>query len=180
MTRGRTPTGFTTRTALAHLLVQCSHSRQTGSPGSRQVVSEHDEVSDRAGSRYTSPKRCTRCCLRHDLTASAPRTKVISRLNTQPARAPVNASPAPLPSPTHDSGSLWIATPSTCDSFLHYNSPVSRRTDAVGTGITPRPPHRSVRAELPHTAPPLGSYGRDVAISTCRSHAVRSIRVTQY
>ena len=28
--------------------------------------------------------------------------------------------------------------------------------DAVGTGITPRPPHRSVRAELPHTAPTLG------------------------
>jgi hypothetical protein len=111
-----------------HILVRCSHSRQTGSPGSRQVVSEHDEVSDRAGSRYTSPKRCTRCCLRHDLTASAPRTKVISRLNTQPARAPVNASSAPLPPPTHDSGSPWIATPSACDSFLHYNSPVSRRT----------------------------------------------------
>jgi hypothetical protein len=28
--------------------------------------------------------------------------------------------------------------------------------DAVGTGITPRPPHRSVRAELPHTAPASG------------------------
>ena len=27
---------------------------------------------------------------------------------------------------------------------------------AVGTGITPRPPHRSVREELPHTAPTLG------------------------
>ena len=26
---------------------------------------------------------------------------------------------------------------------------------AVGTGIAPRPPHRSVRAELPHTAPAL-------------------------
>ena len=31
------------------------------------------------------------------------------------------------------------------------------RTDAVGTGITPRPPPRSVRAELPHTAPALGT-----------------------
>ena len=29
-------------------------------------------------------------------------------------------------------------------------------SDAVGTGITPRPPHRSVRAELPHTAPASG------------------------
>jgi hypothetical protein len=26
---------------------------------------------------------------------------------------------------------------------------------AVGTPIAERPPHRSVRAELPHTAPPL-------------------------
>ena len=26
---------------------------------------------------------------------------------------------------------------------------------AVGTGIAPRPPHRSVRAALPHTAPAL-------------------------
>src|SRR5450830_610013 len=27
---------------------------------------------------------------------------------------------------------------------------------AVGTEVTPRPPHRSVRAELPHTAPASG------------------------
>ena len=31
------------------------------------------------------------------------------------------------------------------------------QSDAVGTGITPRPPHRSVRAELPHTAPASGA-----------------------
>ena len=30
-----------------------------------------------------------------------------------------------------------------------------RELVAVGTGIAPRPPHRSVRAELPHTAPAL-------------------------
>lgn len=29
-------------------------------------------------------------------------------------------------------------------------------TVAVGTEVTPRPPHRSVRAELPHTAPASG------------------------
>jgi hypothetical protein len=28
---------------------------------------------------------------------------------------------------------------------------------AVGTAVTCRPPHRSVRAELPHTAPALGT-----------------------
>ena len=35
-------------------------------------------------------------------------------------------------------------------------------TIAVGTAIAGRPPHRSVRAELPHTALPLGGDGRDV------------------
>ena len=30
----------------------------------------------------------------------------------RPARAPVNASPAPSRTPTHDSGSPWVATPS--------------------------------------------------------------------
>ena len=32
---------------------------------------------------------------------------------------------------------------------------------AVGTPITQRPPHRSVRAELPHTAPTLGEWRRN-------------------
>src|SRR5262245_53337819 len=33
-------------------------------------------------------------------------------------------------------------------------------TIAVGTRITPRPPHRSVRARLRHTAPTLGGDGK--------------------
>jgi hypothetical protein len=33
-------------------------------------------------------------------------------------------------------------------------APESALGVAVGTSITARPPHRSVRAELPHTAPP--------------------------
>ncbi len=37
---------------------------------------------------------------------------LISRLNTVPARAPVNASPSPLRAPAHDSGSSWVAGPS--------------------------------------------------------------------
>ncbi|MHB1903694.1 MAG: hypothetical protein ACYCTG_06275 [Ferrimicrobium sp.] len=37
---------------------------------------------------------------------------LISRLNTWPARAPVNASPSPSRTPTHDSGSSWLAMPS--------------------------------------------------------------------
>jgi hypothetical protein len=159
MTRGRTPTGFTTRTALAPLLVRCSHSRSTGSPGSRQVVSEHDEVSDRAGSRYASPKRCTRCCLRQGLKASAPQTKVISRLNTQPARTPVNASPAPLPSPAHDSGPLQLAKLSTYVSFRHDNSPVSRRTrpnPSLKWSTNGRPPGPGLRYAVHFLSPGPG------------------------
>jgi hypothetical protein len=49
---------------------------------------------------------------------------IISQLNTQPACAPVNASPAALRLPTHDSGPGWLATPFLCDSFIHNSTPV--------------------------------------------------------
>ena len=68
-------------------------------------------VCDRAGSMGVSPKRRPRCDLRLVPTASAPqsahalrRGACISRLNTRPARPPVNASPTPLRMCTHDSG----------------------------------------------------------------------------
>jgi hypothetical protein len=48
----------------------------------------------------------------------------VSQPNTWPACAPVNASPAALRLPTHDSGSMWLAGPSSCDSFIHYFPPV--------------------------------------------------------
>ena len=37
---------------------------------------------------------------------------LFSRLNTQPMRTPVNASPSPSRGPTHDSGTVWFARPS--------------------------------------------------------------------
>src|SRR6266852_2514283 len=49
---------------------------------------------------------------------------IISQLNTQPACAPVNASPTALQLPTHDSGSGWLATPFLCDSFIYNSTPV--------------------------------------------------------
>ena len=52
-------------------------------------------VSDRAGLWYTSRYRCTRCCLPLSPTASASRRKCFTRLNTRPARSPVNASTPP-------------------------------------------------------------------------------------
>ena len=33
---------------------------------------------------------------------------------------------------------------------------LARKWVAVGTGVAPSPPHRTVRAELPHTAPTSG------------------------
>ena len=49
---------------------------------------------------------------------------IISQLNTQPACAPVNASPTVSRLPAHDSGPGWFATPFLCDSFIHYSTPV--------------------------------------------------------
>ena len=91
---------------------------------SREVLPHMHGVSDRAGSRRISRWRCFRCCLPLLLTASAPRREFLSRLNTRPARTPVNASPLPLRATTHDSGPSWAANPSTYDFCIHYTSPV--------------------------------------------------------
>jgi hypothetical protein len=81
-------------------------------------------VSDRAGARRVSRYRRAGWGLPLLLTASAPRRKSLSRLNTRPARAPVNASTPPSQVAPHDSGSVWVANPSPYDSFIHYTSPV--------------------------------------------------------
>jgi len=86
-------------------------------------------VSDRAGSGCALPYRRNRCGLPSSSTTSAPRSTRfrgawISRLNTQPARPPANASRAQLPAPAHDSGSLWVANPSTYETFIHNTLPV--------------------------------------------------------
>ena len=91
---------------------------------SREVFPCMHGVSDRAGPRRISRYRCAACGLPPSPTASAPRRRLLSRLNTRPARTPVNASPLPLRTTTHDSGPLWAANPSTYDSFIHNTSPV--------------------------------------------------------
>ena len=53
---------------------------------------------------------------------------VFSRLNTQPMRTPVNASPRPSRASAHDSGTVWFATPSLGETRTPYSLPVSRRT----------------------------------------------------
>src|SRR6267142_2103720 len=81
-------------------------------------------VSDRAGLWHTSRYRCTRWGLPLSPTASASRSKFLTRLNTRPARSPVNASTPPLRAAPHDSGPMWVATSHSYDFCIHYTSPV--------------------------------------------------------
>src|SRR5882672_3147851 len=90
----------------------------------REVSRYVHGVSDRAGLWHTSRFRCTRWGLPLLLTASASRSEFLTRLNTRPARSPVNASTPPLRAAPHDSGPMWVATPLSYDFFIHYTSPV--------------------------------------------------------
>lgn len=81
-------------------------------------------VFDRAGLPCISPLRRTGCGFPLPATASAPRSDGLSRLNTRPVRTPIDASVPPLRAVPHDSGPVWVATPSPYDSFIHYTMPV--------------------------------------------------------
>ncbi len=81
-------------------------------------------VSDRAGLWHTSRYRCTRWGLPLSPTASTSRRDLLTRLNTRPARSPVNASTPPLRAAPHDSGPMWVATSHSYDFCIHYTSPV--------------------------------------------------------
>ena len=101
----RTPSGFPMRSAL-DVAEDAEISRFPC-----EMFPRMRGVCDRAGSAPASPMRQTRCGLRHVSTASAPRSprdrspgSWITRLNTRPARTPVNASPTPSRVCTHDSG----------------------------------------------------------------------------
>ena len=78
-------------------------------------------VSDRAGLCNASRYRRSRWGLPLLLTASASRRKELTRLNTRPARSPVNASTPPSRAAPHDSGPMWVANPLSCDFCIHYN-----------------------------------------------------------
>ena len=109
-------------------------------------------VSDRAGSaggsRITPPTVWPSA--RYDSVGTP--NSLISRLNTGPARTPVNASPAPLQTPTHDSGPSWVATPFNVErSHLLLHAGLSRRSITAGhrLGRTPRtPPPRTLNPLL--------------------------------
>src|SRR6266571_2511239 len=87
---------------------------------SREVFPHMPWVSDRADLRRVLPWRRAGYSLPLLLTASALRSTFLSRLNTRPARTPVNASRTAA----HDSGPAWAANPSPYDSFIRNTSPV--------------------------------------------------------
>jgi hypothetical protein len=85
---------------------------------------------DRARSKSVSRYRRSQFCLPLRSRASAPRSShrlcddgSISRLNTWPARTPVNASRSALPPNMHDSEPVWGANPSLYETFIHNTLP---------------------------------------------------------
>ena len=82
-----------------------------------------------------------------------PNSIFLSRLNTQPTRCPVNASPLPSRTATHDSGPTWFATPwlgGTCTRETYRFVPA----------------HREIKIELKrrlhHPVPEVGQWLRSV------------------
>jgi hypothetical protein len=53
-----------------------------------------------------------------------PELSKISRLDTRPARSPVNASPTTSQSLAHDSEPVWVAGPLPYETFIRNTSPV--------------------------------------------------------
>ena len=103
--RRRTSLDFPTRPAAPSATGEAGISRLP-----RKVFPYVPGVCDRAGSRGALRYRRPECGLPRPPTASAPRSNLLSRLDTRPARTPVNASPPPSRATAHDSGPPWVAT----------------------------------------------------------------------
>ena len=88
-------------------------------------VYRHARVSDLAGLQRHSRKRAEACCLPPSKNASAPETRIHSRLNGWPVDTPVNASRYASRRTAHDSGTTWIATPLLARTFTPDTPPVS-------------------------------------------------------
>src|ERR1700752_2702844 len=63
----------------------------------------------------------------HHMHGVGTQNRKLSRLNGWPMRTPVNASPRPSRATAHDSGPMWIATPSSQGTCTLSSLPVSRR-----------------------------------------------------
>ena len=137
-------------------------------------------VSDHGQSSRLSPSRGARCGLPLAWTGSALPFDPLSRLNTRPVPSPVNASPPPLRMTTHDSGPVWSATPSPCDSFIHYPLPADRHSQALEVSRQKVPAPIAIGAGLkvleekvPKPVPPEAGFGSSVPTASgacCRPH----------
>src|SRR5260221_2108197 len=87
----------------------------------------------------------------HDLHGVGTQNRKLSRLNGWPMRSPVNASLRPSRATAHDSGPMWIATPSSQGTCTLYSLPVSRRlADVFRFG--PNNGYRSIGSACPFGA----------------------------
>src|SRR4029077_4124722 len=77
----------------------------------------------RPGARAVAPE----CVAFHHMHGVGTQNRKLSRLNGWPMRTPVNASQRPSRATAHDSGPMWIATPSSQGTCTLYSLPVSRR-----------------------------------------------------
>jgi hypothetical protein len=94
-------------------------------------------VSDRAGSRRALRWRYVECGLPPTSTASAPRCKHRFRGSIPGPHVPLSTlRRTALPPPTHDSGPLWVAIPSTSWTFTYlHRAGFDRRTEDVMTSV---------------------------------------------
>src|SRR3981189_1317264 len=83
----------------------------------------------------------------HDLHGVGTQYRKLSRLNGWPMHSPVNASLRPSRATAHDSGPMWIATPSSQGTCTLYSLPVSRRLADVFRS-SPKNGHRQLRSKL--------------------------------
>src|SRR5208282_5454810 len=80
------------------------------------------------------------------------RNYLLSRLNGWPMHSPVNASSASSRIPTHDSGPMRLATPSSQRTFSAYSLPVS--TGAPEIQLSSRPGPQPFQSRAPSDHPP--------------------------
>ena len=83
-------------------------------------------VFDRAGLPCSSRWRCIDCCLPPGtMGVGVPKFECFRSSMSRPVLSPVNASTMSSRTSPHDLGPMWFATPSSCDSYIHYTSSVS-------------------------------------------------------
>ena len=80
-------------------------------PVPAQGASAHARVYDHVGSSGAR-NDALGCVAFHHMHGVGTQDKTLSRLDGWPMRSPVNASPRPSRATAHDSGSMWIAIPS--------------------------------------------------------------------